>query len=147
MASRKSQILTKIVSILETLIPADIKTVNYQVIKIADGDFEEWELPAIQLIDQGEIVEHEQGRARKTWDIVLEILLKTTVAGQVNQQTMFDLQNLVERKLWENPQIGIPGVIDLKYNGSATDLHLLSPLYYCRMDFTVRYYDALVSDC
>jgi len=147
MISKKSQILTKIVSILETLIPNDIKTVNYQIIKIADGDFEEWELPAIQLIDQGEIVEHEQGRARKTWDLVLEILLKTTVEGQVNQQTMFDLQNLIERTLWENPQIGIPGVIDLKYNGSQSDLHLLSPLYYCRMDFTVRYYDALVSTC
>ena len=100
-----------------------------------------------ETVDQGEAVEHEQGRARKSWDIILEILLKSSEAGTVNQQVMFDLQHLVERTLWENPQLGIPGVIDMKYNGSQTDLHLLAPLYYVRMDFAVRYYDPLVSTC
>lgn len=145
--SKKSDILSKIVEVLEALVPNDIKEVNYQVIKLTNDDFEEWQLPAIQLIDQGEAVEHEQGRARKAWDIVLEILLKSSEAGTVNQQVMFDLQHLVERTLWENPQLGIPGVIDMKYNGSQTDLHLLAPMYYVRMDFTVRYYDPLVSTC
>jgi len=146
--SKKSEILTKIVEVLTQLIATnDIKVVNYQTIKLVFSDFEGWELPAIQLIDQGELVEHEQGRARKTWDIVLEIVLKSSVDGLVDQQALFDLQYLVERTLWEVPNLRIPGMIDLKYLGSSTDLHMVLPYFYCRMDLQARYYDPLVSTC
>ena len=146
--SKKSEILTKIVSILEEMIPTnDIKVVNYQVIKPVFSDFDDWELPAIQLIDQGELVEHEQGRAKKSWELVLEIIMKSSTTGTVNQQSLFDLQNKVEVKLWEKPNLYIPGVIDMKYLGSSTDLHMVLPHFYCRLDFQVRYYDALVGSC
>jgi len=146
--SKKSDILTKIVDVLSEMIATgDIKTVNYQRVRPVFSDFDDWELPAIQLIDQGELVEHEQGRAKKTWDLILEIILKSSEAGEVNQQSLFDLQNKVERKLWEKPNLLIKGVIDLKYLGSSTDLHMVLPHFYCRLDFQVRYYDPLVSDC
>ena len=146
--SKKSDILTKIALVLEGLVTSgDVKVINYQIIKLVFSDFESWELPAIQLIDQGEIVEHEQGRARKTWDLVLEIVMKSSEAATVNQQSLFDLQNKVELILWEKPNLLIPGVIDLKYLGSSSDLHMVLPYYYVRMDFQVRYYDALVGAC
>ena len=146
--SKKSDILTKIALVLNDLVVSeDIRVVNYQVIKQVFADFNDFDLPAIQLIDQGELVEHEQGRAKKTWDLVLEIVMKSTVEGEVNQQSLFDLQNKVELKLWEKPNLLIKGVIDLKYLGSSSDLHMVLPYYYVRMDFQVRYYDPLVSEC
>lgn len=146
--SRKTDILNALVAKLETLITSsDVKTVNYEVIKMVMSDFEDWELPAIQVIDQGESVEHEQGRARKEWDIVLELVMKSSVSGEVRQGDLFDLQNLVETTLWQQPNLGVSGVIDMKYIGSQSDLHMVKPMFYCRIDLQIRYYDPLVSVC
>jgi len=145
--SRKAEILTGIVDRLAGLKPDTIKTINYQTIKLAFSDFQDWELPVIQLIDAGESVTHEMGRARKEWDIGLEIVLKSTEEGVVRQQDLFDLQNLVELELWQDPNLGIPGVIDMKYLGSQSDLAMVKPYFFVRIDFQVRYYDALLSKC
>jgi hypothetical protein len=40
----------------------------------------------------------------------------------------------------------IPGIIHLRHLGSQTDLHLLDPLYFARLDFEVIYYQPLVDE-
>lgn len=147
--SRKGDILGALISRLEELVTSeDVGLVNFEVIKMAMSDFEDWELPAIQVIDQGEIVTHEMGRARKEWDIAIELVMKSSETGEVFQKDLFDLQNKVELNIWQDPNLGgTTGVIDCKYLGSASDLHMVKPMFYCRIDIQIRYYDPLVSDC
>jgi len=147
--SRKADILQALIARLEELVTSkDVGIVNFEVIKLAMSDFEDWELPAIQVIDQGELVTHEMGRARKEWDVAVELVMKSSETGEVFQKDLFDLQYKVERNIWQDPNLGgTTGVIDCKYLGSQTDLHMVKPMFYCRIDIQIRYYDPLVSDC
>ena len=143
--SKKTDILDAIVGILEGV--TSLKSVNWEKIKLTADDFKEYELPAAQIFSGGETIIHEQGRARKTWTLHLEIILKQSTSQVVNQRELYDLEHEVELALWENPQLGIPGVIDLRYVSNEQDLHLLDPIYYTRINFEARYYSPLVDDC
>lgn len=145
MTSKRTEILDKLVEICEAI--PSIKSVNWEKIKLVADDFKEYDLPGIQIYSGGETVIHEQGRARKTWTLHLEIMLKRSTGEAVNQRQLYDLQNEVELALWENPQLGIPSVIDLKYISNTQDLHMLDPIYYSRLDFEARYYQPLVDQC
>lgn len=145
MPSLKSSIASAIITKLDTV--AALKLKVFDKVRIAAGDFQDHELPACQLIDVGETIEHERSRAKKTWQISLELIMKPNEFGQISQQDLWDLQYDVERALWLNPNLGIAGVIHLRYIGSQTDLHLLDPYYFARLDFEVLYYEALVDEC
>lgn len=145
MPSLKSSIASAIITKLDTV--AALKLKVFDKVRIAAGDFQDHELPACQLIDVGETIEHERARAKKTWQISLELIMKPNEFGQISQQDLWDLQYDVERALWLNPNLGIAGVIHLRYIGSQTDLHLLDPYYFARLDFEVLYYEALVDEC
>lgn len=145
MPSLKSSIASAIITKLDTV--AALKLKVFDKVRIAAGDFQDHELPACQLIDVGETIEHERARAKKTWQISLELIMKPNEFGQISQQDLWDLQYDVERALWLNPNLGIAGVIHLRYIGSQTDLHLLDPYYFARLDFEALYYEALVDEC
>ena len=145
MPSLKPSIASAIITKLDTV--AALKLKVFDKVRIAAGDFQDHELPACQLIDVGETIEHERSRAKKTWQISLELIMKPNEFGQISQQDLWDLQYDVERALWLNPNLGIAGVIHLRYIGSQTDLHLLDPYYFARLDFEVLYYEALVDEC
>lgn len=127
------------------LIP-DLKTVEFDKVRLRSDDFMSIECPAVQFIDVAEQVEHERSRAKKTWVLALELVMKATGEAPLSQVDLWDLQYKVERKLWGIPNLGIPGVIHLRYQGSQTDLHLLEPYYFVRMDIEVLYYEPLVAD-
>ena len=120
---------------------------NFDKVRLLASDFNDYELPAVQLIDVGETVQHQNVRARKSWQIALELLMKPTVLGEVSQQDLWNLQYEIERKIFQRPNFGIPGVIHMTYLGSQTDLHLLEPYYFARIDLQVDYYEALVRRC
>ncbi len=143
--SMKSQIADAILAKVSEV--ARIETVEFDRVRLRVDDFTEVQMPAVQLIDVNELVEHQQARAKKTWLIALELVMKATVDEPVSQQDLWNLQYEIERKLWAVPNLGIPGVIQLRYLGSQTDLHLLEPYYFVRMDFEVLYYEHLVRDC
>ena len=145
MPSLKPSIASAIITKLDTV--AALKLKVFDKVRIAAGDFQDHELPACQLIDVGETIEHERSRAKKTWQISLELIMKPNEFGRISQQDLWDLQYDVERALWLNPNLGIAGVIHLRYIGSQTDLHLLDPYYFARLDFEVLYYEALVDEC
>ena len=125
---------------------AEIKTVDFDRIRLRSDDFMSTDCPAIQLIDIAETIEHEHSRAKKTWQLALELVLKATAESPVSQTTLWNTQYLVERMLWSKPNLGIPGIIHLRYLGSQTDLHLLEPYYYVRLDIEVLYYEPLVAE-
>lgn len=143
--AKKSKIADAILAKLDGI--GRIKYKSFDRIRLSRDDFSEVQTPAIQLIDVNETVEHEQSRAKKTWTIALELVLKETQYEPVNQQDLWNLAYEVERALWADPNLSIPGVIHLRYIGSQTDLHLLEPYYFTRLDFEVLYYEPLVRQC
>ena len=142
--SMKTLIAEAIMARLETV--AGVKYKNFDIVKLLASDFQDHELPAIQLIDLNESVEHEQRRAKKTWTIALEVVLKPNEFGTKSQKDLWDLCYSIERTLWQFPNLAVPGVIHLRYLGSQTDLHLLAPFYFARLDFDVLYYQPLVDE-
>jgi hypothetical protein len=147
MASRRTEICQAIVTILGTLV--DIKTINYERIKLLASEFAEFELPVVQLIDLSEDSQHEKGRALKTWNLTLELVIGpiTSTSYVPSQADLWDLLEKIEQKLWHDPKLGLNYVIQALLLGSATDLHMLAPLYTARLDFQVLYYQPLVADC
>lgn len=143
--SVESDIVDKIVQIVETI--PGINYVSFDKIKLATGDFLPHELPAVQLWDNGQSPTHERGRIRVDWNLSLEIIMKSDIAGEVDQKGLFELRRTIQLALWEKPNLGIPGVIHLIYTGNTSDLHLLEPYYIARIDFAVQYYDSLTGTC
>jgi len=143
--SMKAKIAREIVSRCETI--AVVKYVAFDKVRLLASDFKDFEIPAIQLIDVGMTSIHEMARAKKTWQITLELLMRGDQYNQVSQEDLWNLENEVLRKLWANPNLGIPGVIQMVFLGSTTDLHLLEPFYYSKLDFQVVFYEDLVRHC
>lgn len=123
-----------------------IKSKTFDTVRLMASDFQDHELPAVQMIDLAEAVEHEQRRCKKTWQIALEVILKPNEFGNKSQRDLWDLCYEIERALWARPNLQIPGIIHLRYLGSQTDLHLLQPFYFARLDFEVIYYQPLVDE-
>lgn len=143
--SMKSRVAQRIVEILQDV--RDVKTVSFDKVKVLASDFDDTSLPAIQLIDVSQTGIHEQGRVKYAWLVALELVMKQSVDRTVNQQDLWNLEYQVKRKLWKNPNLKIPGVIDIKFVNAETDLHLLEPYYFARIFFEVTFYEAIVRDC
>lgn len=143
--SMKSKIADAIVARLNLV--WDLNSVSFDRVRVLVADFNEGELPAAQIIDQSETVLHEQNRARKSWNLTIEVVMKQTVDRFVNQQSLWNLIYQIERKLFEEPNLNIPGVLHMRYLQNATDLHLADPYYTARIDIVVEYYESLVREC
>lgn len=124
-----------------------IRYFNFDKVRLLAKHFKEHEIPAIQLIDVSETIQHENVRAKRFWQLSLELLLKGSPDGSVGQTDLWNLSYEVERAIWSRPNFGVPGVIHAVYLGNSTDLHLLEPYYFTRLDFEIQYYDDLVRSC
>lgn len=143
--STKSKIANALKAVVSSM--PQIKYVEFDRVRLYSSDFHEDELPAAQFIDATETITHERTRVLRTWAISLEVVHKRTENDYISQQDMWNLEYQISRKIWENPNLGIPGVVHCRYLSNTTDLHLLEPFYLLRMDFDVLYYEHLVSDC
>jgi hypothetical protein len=143
--SIESTIADALVSVLQAV--PGINSVNFDKVILATSDFRDFELPAIQLWDVGQFIEHQRGRILVTWSISLEIVMKSLVSGQVSQKDLWELRRTIQLALWANPNLSIPGVVHLVYTGNITDLHSVEPYYIARLDFDVLYYDDLTGWC
>jgi hypothetical protein len=143
--SMNTRIARAITEILEAV--PGVQTVEFDRIRLLASDFNDMQLPGIQLIDIGTSVLHEHARAKKTWRITLELVMKENEHGIVSQEDLWNFVYKVERALWRNPNLQIPGVLQMTYVGNTTDLHLLQPYYLAKLDFDVLYYEDLVRPC
>jgi hypothetical protein len=121
--------------------------VAFDKIKLLASDFGPTEIPGAQFIDVAETITHERNRAKREWQLTLEVVLRSSQDEEVTQQDLWNIEYQISRKIWAVPNLGIPGVIHCLYVSNSTDLHLLEPFYLLRMDFSVLYYEHLVSDC
>jgi hypothetical protein len=140
--SRKSLICEAISTKLAGI--RQIKTVVTDRVLLSVDDFSEVALPAIQFIDNVELIEHEKVRTKNTWQINLELVMKSTQWETVTQQDLWDLSEIVARTIGAEPNFGIPGVIHVKYLQNETDLHILESHYIAKLSFEVLYYAPFV---
>ena len=144
--SIEDEIMDKLSEIIETV--PGITTVEQENIKVTIADIRDHELPYVQLIDDTQLINHEQGRIRVEWTIYMELIMKSTQQGIVNQQILRNLRRDIMLALFQNPNIGIPSVISLKYISNQTDLHVIDePYFIARAEFVVEYYDNLTGSC
>ena len=143
--SMKTKIATAISATLVTI--SDLKYVAFDEVRMLASDFQDFELPAVQLIDLGDDNTHEQRRAKKTWNFILELVMSTTTGGKISQKDLWNLLQKIEESLFAKPNLAIAGVIHMKLLGSTTDLHMLMPHYTARIDLQVEYNHRLVDVC
>jgi len=143
--SIESDITDAIVAVVTTV--TEVKTINFDKIILATSDFRDHELPAVQLWDVFQSVEHQRGRILVSWSLSLELIMKSLTTGSVVQKDLWELRRKIQLALWANPNLGIPGVVHMVYTGNITDLHTVEPYYISRLDFDVLYYDNLTGAC
>lgn len=146
MAEIEEQIVNAIVNVITTDVP-EIKFISADKIRLAIDDFQDHEIPAVQLWDVAQTIEHQRGRILVDWSMSLEIITKSLFSGEVSQKDLWALRRKIQLALWNNPNLLIPRVVHLIYTGNITDLHVLEPFYIARIDFIVRYYDDLTGSC
>lgn len=140
--SRKTDIANAIKAKLETI--PELKKVTFTEIKVALDDITDDEVPFLQFWDGGETIQHQRQIARKTWRIFLELVMKSTNAGTIDQTDVWDLQNTIETTLWSQPNLGVSGMVHLFYVGSTVDLHMNDPVRTLTMEIQAIYDDTLV---
>lgn len=148
----KSQIATKLVERIELVTTAngytqDVKTVAFDKVKLNIGDYDDWEIPAVQLIDLSKLFNHEMSRSRSSWFVAVEICLRSTqVIGEVDQQALWDLQEDVMRSIMATPKLGLTFVTHVKLIDEVTDLHLQEPNYTATIGLEILYYEPITRD-
>lgn len=141
----KTKISRRLVELISSI--GRINYISFDQIKLLASDFNESEIPGVQIIDVGLTSIHEQVRAKKTWSLAIEIVLRSTDAEPASQTKLWDLENQVLRKIFSDPNLSIKGVISMDFKGSATDLHLLEPYYFSRLDIDIMFYEDLTGTC
>lgn len=145
MTSRRTEIATALKNVVSGI--TGITKVSFDEVKLLATDFQEFELPAIQIIDMAEDNVHEMGRGLKTWNISLEIVIGPKANYVPIQSDLWDILELLETNLFKDPKLGLQYVTQMTLLGTTTDLHILRPLYTARMDLQVSYYQILVRQC
>jgi hypothetical protein len=125
----------------------DLKTVTFDKVKINILDYDDYELPAVQLIDLSALYSHEMSRSKTSWSIALEICMRTTQnLGTVSQVDLWNLQEDVVRAIMAEPNLGVTGVIHVRLLDAVTDLHMLEPNYIATVGLEVLYYEPITRD-
>lgn len=145
MSSRRTDIAQALKTVVSGI--TEIKNVSFDEIKLLASDFQDFELPTVQIIDMAEDNTHEMGRGLKAWAISLEIVIGPKPNYWPVQSDLWDLLEKIESALFADPKLGLAYVTQMTLLGSTTDLHILKPFYTARMDIQIGYYQVLVKPC
>jgi len=148
----KSQIAQKLIEKIGNVTIAngysqDVKTVAFDKVKVNISDYADFELPAVQLIDQSKKYNHEFSRSKSEWRIALELCMRTTsTLGVVDQQTLWDLEEDIVRAIMEVPNLGLNFLQHVTLTDEITDLHLQEPNYIAIIGLEILYYEPITRD-
>jgi hypothetical protein len=134
----KKQIFQNLSALLKDKCPW-ARSVSWERIRLLDTDFIESEIPAIQLYDLNTTYTHQSGRVEARMQIVIELVMKQTSQGVVDQGTLFDRLEDIEAAVGSNIDLGISGMLHLRYVSSTTDRHTIEPYYIAALEFEAIY--------
>lgn len=146
MAAIESTIADALVAQISAGVPS-LKVVNFDRVRLGIEDFQSHEIPAVQIYDVGQANTHVRGQKEVLWSLALELIMRSSFSGTVDQKALWDLRRDIELAIWATPNLGVSEVIHLVYTGNLTDLHLLDPYYIARIDFDVKFRDDLTGSC
>jgi hypothetical protein len=129
MTSKRATILDNLKNLLTTQCGSWAKKIDWEKIRILLSDFGEHELPLIQFYHVRTDYEQQQGRVQARMVLNIEICLKSTVSGTINQKDLFDKMDLVLQGIGTNPNFGVPGVIHARLLSDETDTHTLDGIF------------------
>lgn len=137
--SMKAKIAQRIIYFLSSV--EGIRSINYDDVKILQDDFNDSELPALQFFGLKTRSVPEGVRRKLTWDISIEIVLKSTSSKGVKQSDLWNFETAVKNAIDSSGNLKIPGVISVLFLGDESDLHLIKPYYISRLDFAISFYE------
>lgn len=133
----KRQIFEALATRLSTL--AWVKLVSWEKVRLTESDFQDHEIPCIQMYDTGALNTHQGGRVEARMGIIVELVLKQTTSMVVNQGILFDYVEEIEQLIGGQIDLGVAGVLHLRYVSDNTDLHTINPFYYASLEFEAIY--------
>ena len=116
------------------------KSVEWKRIRLMAGDFADHDVPAIQFYAGATNYTHFTGRLEASTEISIELVMMQTSASVVEPQDVMNYAEDIELKIGESPNLGIPGMVHLKYLSDEIDLHTIEPYYYVRLTFAAIYH-------
>lgn len=144
-ANIDSLILDKLEESLETI--SWVKKVESENI-ITVFDSEDFQIPYIQIIGNGQNFQHERnGRIKVKWSIIVELVLKEKRAGTFNQRDLLNKRQDVEQAIGANVNLGINEVINVLYLSNLDDIGLVKPFYVTQLELSVEYYKPYSGFC
>lgn len=147
----KSQIADALKAAILTVTEANgytqtIRTVEFDKVRLNISDYQDYELPAVQIIDLSKLFNHEQSRSRSSWFLALEICLRTTeTIGVVEQKTLWDLEEDIVRAVMKYPKLGLNFLQHVTLVDELTDLHLQAPNYTATIGLEIKFYEPIVT--
>jgi len=126
----------------------DVKTVAFDKVRLNIADYQDYELPAVQLIDLSSNINHQLSRSLTNWFIAIEICLRTTTSGIVDQKALWDLQTDIIRAIMIDPKLSLNFVTHVVIIDKTTDLHLQEPNYIGTIGIEIQFYEPITrNDC
>ncbi len=141
---------------LKTILTNEIswaRSIEFEKVRILTADFQEHELPGIQIYDIGETATPLLSQTENTMQFSVEIVMTRNTGELINQGLLFDRKLEVKRAIGKDPTLGIissPGIGSFKnvqYKGSNTDFATIEPHYIARLDFEALFTEPFVRDC
>lgn len=140
--SIQAQILERLTTNLTALTWA--KTVNAEIVRNLFTDFNEAELPAIQIFDRAPAsIQPALRLINVQWPLSIELVLKSTNLHTYDQGELFDKQREIENLISSDLSLLVGGKImgfqNLRYDGFETDLHSTPGFFATSLSFTALY--------
>lgn len=140
--SQEAQILQRLKDKLTTL--TWVKKVETEMIRNLFTDFNEAELPAIQIFDAAPAtIAGAKSLVNVRWPLQIECVLKSTKAHTFDQGEMLDKKKAIEDVISADLSLllpaKIPGFINLQYVSFETDLHTTPGFYAIILRFDALY--------
>lgn len=124
-----------------------VKKVESENIRLEFSEVHDHEIPYVQIYDNGQTFTHQRGEVLVSWQVAVELALKSSSESVVNMRTLLDKRQEIEQAIGANVNLGIPGVINVTYLQNTPDLNLVRPYYTTTLLFNVQYRKKYVSEC
>jgi hypothetical protein len=141
----RSDIFTALAAKLATLPWA--KTVNWEKVRLMASDIAQHEVPFVQFYAPFSRHEHVTQTIESVWTISIEIVDVQSSTRTVNQKDLFDKMEDVIALIGDDPTLQIPRLVHLTLASEETDVHLIEPYYYARLDFEARLIQPYTANC
>ncbi len=116
-----------------------IRKVEYKGLRLNFEDWHDYELPAIQFYDAGDSAKHDRDYLTVDWLVNLELILKTTQRGVVDQTTLYDFRKKVITEIWNSRKLGLSQITSIEYKKNQTGIHVLDPYYWSTLQIMISY--------